>query len=74
MYGNGTLYGSRSGGFGFSPDRSCDVDRFNPSTRGNYLTSYNTPVCGCYIPNGYGGLSESRGVRGYDGAGRPIRD
>lgn len=73
MYGNGTLYGSRSGGFGFSPDRSRDIDRFNPSTGGNYPTSYNSRGCGCYVPNGCGS-TESRGIRGYDGAGRPIRD
>ena len=74
MYGNGTLFGSRSDGFGFSPDRSYDVDRFNPSTRGNYPTSYNTSGCGCCIPSGCSGANESRGIRGYDGAGRPIRD
>ena len=32
------LYGNSSNGFGYSPDRSRDVDRFNPSTRGNYST------------------------------------
>jgi hypothetical protein len=39
------LYGNNSNGFSYSPDRSYDVDRFNPSTRANYPTSYN--------PNGY---------------------
>lgn len=68
MYGNGVLYGNRSGGFGYSPDRSRDVNRFNPSTRGNYPTSYNTRGYSC------SGSTESRGIRGYDGAGRPIRD
>ena len=27
-------------GYGYSPDRSRDVDRFNPSTRGNYSPTY----------------------------------
>lgn len=40
------LYGNSSMGFGYSPDRSHDVDRFNPSTRGNYSTAYNP--CGYY--------------------------
>lgn len=43
------MYGNSSMGFGYSPNRSCDVDRFNPSTRGNYSTSYNTN--GYYSPN-----------------------
>ena len=34
------LYGNSSNGFGYSPDRSRDVDRFNPSTRGNYSTAF----------------------------------
>lgn len=33
---NGRLYGNRSMGYGYSPDRSRDVDRFNESTRSNY--------------------------------------
>ena len=32
----GTYYGNSSNGFSYSPDRSRDVDRFNPSTKGNY--------------------------------------
>lgn len=37
---NGRIYGNSSNGFGYSPDRSYDVDRFNSSTRGNYSTNY----------------------------------
>ena len=40
MY-NGRFYGNSSMGMGYSPDRSRDVDRFNPSTRANYPESYN---------------------------------
>lgn len=32
----GRLYGNSSMGFGYSPDKSREVDRFNPSTRANY--------------------------------------
>ena len=32
------MYGNISNGFGYSPNRSYDVDRFNPSTRANYST------------------------------------
>lgn len=31
--------GSRQGGYYYSPDRSRDVNRYNPSTRGNYPAS-----------------------------------
>lgn len=34
------MYGNSSMGFSYSPDRSRDVDRFNPSTRGNYSPTY----------------------------------
>jgi len=34
------MYGNNSNGFSYSPDRSRDVNRFNPSTRGNYSTAY----------------------------------
>ena len=30
------MYGNRSNGYGYSPDRSKDVDRFNTSTKANY--------------------------------------
>ena len=30
------MYGNYYEGYGYSPDRSRDVDRFNPSTRANY--------------------------------------
>ena len=43
------MYGNSSNGFSYSPDRSRDVDRFNPSTRANYSTSYNP--YGYYSPN-----------------------
>lgn len=43
------MYGNASTGYGYSPDRSRDIDRFNPSTRSNYSTSYNTN--GYYSPN-----------------------
>lgn len=33
---NGRMYGNSSMGYGYSPDRSRDVDRFNTSTRSNY--------------------------------------
>lgn len=34
------MYGNSSMGYGYSPDRSHDVDRFNPSTRPNYSTAF----------------------------------
>ena len=34
------LYGNSSMGYSYSPDRSRDVDRFNPSTRDNYSTTF----------------------------------
>ena len=34
------MYGNSSMGYSYSPDRSRDVDRFNPSTRGNYSATY----------------------------------
>lgn len=33
---NGRLYGDSYSGYSYSPNRAYDVDRFNPSTRGNY--------------------------------------
>ena len=36
MYNYGRLYGNSSAGYSYSPDRSRDVDRFNPSTKSNY--------------------------------------
>lgn len=51
---NGRLYGNSSVGFSFSPDRSRDVDRFNPSTSGNYSIAYN--------PHGYHSPDRSRDV------------
>lgn len=43
------MYGNSSHGYGYSPDRSRDVDRFNPSTRSNYSTCYNSN--GYYSPD-----------------------
>ena len=61
------LYGNSSTGFSYSPDRSRDVDRFNPSTRGNYTPStsnrYNQPS---WL---YSSTQKSSGGW-YDGAGR----
>ena len=60
----GRYYGNRSEGFGYSPDRSRDIDRFNPSTRGNY--AYFDP-CKTYTDR------RERSTCGggwYDGAGR----
>ena len=34
-------YGNNSNGWGYSPDRSKDVDRFNYSTKANYYTANN---------------------------------
>ena len=42
------LYGNRSNGYSYSPDRSRDVDRFNSSTKSNY--SANTSQYGFYDP------------------------
>lgn len=33
-------YGNNANGYGYSPNRSYDVDRFNQSTYGNYPTTY----------------------------------
>ena len=60
------MYGNRSAGYGYSPDRSKDIDRFNPSTRANYSTSYNTNGYGYYAPT----YSAQKKSGWYDGAGR----
>ena len=72
------LYGNSSMGYGFSPDRSRDVDRFNPSTRGNYSTafanasgSYQTGYWYSATPT-YSGKPSGSGW--YDGAGRYHKD
>lgn len=67
---NGKYYGNSSCGYGFSPDRSRDVDRFNPSTRANYPTSYNTNGYG--YGGGYFGSKEKTGR--YLGNGRYVED
>ena len=42
------LYGNSSNGYSYSPNRSRDVDRFNPSTQSNYKA--NTTQYGFYDP------------------------
>lgn len=66
------MYGNRSTGYSYSPDRSKDIDRFNPSTRSNYSTSYNTSGYGCYTPNSYGNNKTNSGH--YDGRGQWVKD
>lgn len=39
------MYGNSSFGYSYSPDRSRDVDRFNPSTASNYSASF-ASACG----------------------------
>ncbi len=58
------LYGNSSTGYGYSPDRSKDVDRFNPSTRANYQFSTSNPYYTMKPP------ISSQGKGYYDGAGR----
>ena len=60
------LYGNSSNGYSYSPDRSRDVDRFNPSTKSNYKT--NTYHYGFYDPCKTYYSSNNNGY--YDGAGR----
>ena len=55
------LYGNSSMGFGYSPDRSRDVDRFNPSTRPNYSTAY-ASASGSYSTGYYYSPDRSRDV------------
>ena len=42
------LYGDSSNGYSYSPDRSRDIDRYNPSTQSNYKA--NTAQYGFYDP------------------------
>lgn len=61
------MYGNASNGYGYSPDRSRDVDRFNHSTRSNYPTSYNTKGYGCHNPY----MNSAPKTKGYyDGRGQ----
>lgn len=61
------LFGDSSSGFSYSPDRSGDVDRFNPSTRGNYTPSTGNP----YNQPSWMYSSTKKSTGGwYDGAGR----
>ena len=70
MYINGKFYGNSSNGFGYSPNRAYDVDRFNPSTRGNYSTEYNTKGYGYYCGNNY----KKTGTGHYLGNGQYVED
>lgn len=66
------MYGNSSMGYGYSPDRSRDVDRFNPSTRSNYYTnnaSGSRQGGYYYSPSGYY-TSKPTTTGWYDGAGR----
>ena len=67
------MYGNSSNGFSYSPDRSYDVDRFNPSTRGNYTTEYNP--YGYYSPTGKSNYQTSASKKGhYTGSGQWVND
>ena len=66
------MYGNRSAGYSYSPDRSKDIDRFNPSTRSNYSTSYNANGYGCYTPTNYSNNNTNSGH--YDGRGQWVKD
>jgi hypothetical protein len=59
------LFGNPYTGYGYSPDRSKDVDRFNPSTRANYQFSTSNPYYPTKQP-----IASSNGKGYYDGAGR----
>lgn len=65
---NGKLYGNRSNGYGYSPDRSRDVDRFNPSTRANYQLSISSPYWQNYWAGSYTTTAKKSGGY-YDGRG-----
>ena len=65
---NGRFYGNAQAGYGYSPDRSRDVDRFNPSTRANYPTNYNTNRYG--VSNNVGRAKTGH----YDGRGQWVED
>lgn len=72
------LYGNRSNGYGYSPDRSRDVDRFNPSTASNYSASF-ASACGSRQTGYYHSASDLCGskpkVTGrYLGNGQYIED
>lgn len=60
---NGRLYGNAQAGYGYSPNRDRDIDRFNHSTRANYPTNYNTNGYGCTKEKGH-----------YDGRGQWVKD
>ena len=65
------MYGNSSMGFSYSPNRSYDVDRFNPSTRSNYTPTYasGSRQGGYYHSPSYC-ASKPTTAGWYDGAGR----
>lgn len=63
---NYSSIGSSFGGY-YSPDRSRDVDRFNPSTRGNYTPSTSNPY---NQPSWMYSSTQKSSGGWYDGAGR----
>lgn len=70
---NGKYYGNSSNGYSYSPDRSRDVDRFNPSTRANYPTGYITSGYG--YSGGYGGYNHTTSKKGrYLGNGQYVKE
>ena len=60
--------GSSFGGC-YSPDRSRDVDRFNPSTRGNYSTAFSN-ASGSYSTGYWYSADRSRDVDRYNSSTR----
>lgn len=72
------MYGNYSNGFGYSPDRSRDVDRFNPSTRGNYSTTFanasGSRATGYYYTATTAYTAKKSNGGYYDGAGRYHND
>lgn len=66
------MYGNNSMGYSYSPDRSRDVDRFNPATRGNYSPTFasGSKQGGYYhSPTSYS-TPKPASTGWYDGAGR----
>ena len=59
------MYGNYHEGYGYSPDRSRDVDRFNPSTRANYAVNDVSfaSACGSAMNNRYIGNSYAESKR-----------
>ena len=72
------MYGNYSNGFSYSPDRSRDVDRFNPSTRGNYSTAFSkvsgSRQIGYYYSATSSYTSKPSTSGHYDGRGQWVED